>query len=133
MPIIGLNYTKINAERKSVKKVTGIKINTVPKITDVKKTTLVGLGKGAEALTIGFEIESKFDPAIGNIEIVGNLLYSTNNSKKILSSWKKDKTLPKENHIEVLNHIFRKTTVQALQLADILQLPPPLNLPRIRE
>lgn len=132
MPIIGMTYTKINGERK--KRPTGsIRVNTTPNITDVKKTDITGLGKKVDALTVKFSLNSSFEPDVGIINIEGEILYKTDNVNKVLNFWKKNKKLPKENQVEILNHIFRKVSIQALQLSDTLQLPPTLNMPRIKE
>lgn len=131
MPIIGMTYTKINGERKKGPK-GSVKVNTAPNITDVKKTEITGLGKKVDALTVKFSLNSSFEPDIGIINIEGEILYKVDNVTKIINFWKKNKKLPQENQIEILNHIFRKVGIQALQLSDILQLPPTLNMPRIK-
>ena len=53
------------------------------------------------------------------------------NELEILEFWKKDKTLPADVQMAVINYMFRKVTLQALHLADLLQLPPVVNLPKL--
>lgn len=134
MPVIGLNYTKILAERGSVAPSGPVQINTSPQITDVEKTTLKGMGKDLDVLRVGFSYRSNFKPAIGSIEIEGNVVFQGSDSelKDALKHWKKEKKLPQEMGIEVINHIFRKVSVLGLQLSDALQLPPIIGVPRLK-
>jgi hypothetical protein len=39
--------------------------------------------------------------------------------------------LPESVNIEVLNHLFRQCLLKAANMADDLQLPPPLAMPRV--
>lgn len=129
MPVIGLNYTKIEAERTGTAPNT--EINTTPKILDVKESKIKGLGSNIDALTIEFQFLSEFKPEIGSINILGTLVYQTNESKDILKEWKKNRKLTNEAQVEVVNHIFRKVSLEALRLADLMQLPPVINLPKL--
>ncbi len=130
MAIVGMNYTKIQAERK-----TGVmgktEIKTTPKILDVVKAPLTGLGNKIDVLNIKFEFESIVEPEKGNINIEGAIIYRTDKIKEILKQWKKDETLPAEVHVEVINYLFMKVTVLALQLSDALQMPPVVGMPRV--
>lgn len=129
MPIIGLNYTKIEAERKG--SVANTEINTTPKILDVKESKVQGFGKDLDVLLIDFQFWSEFKPDMGSINILGTLIYQSGKAKDILKTWKKDRKLPDEEQVEVVNHVFRKVSLEALHLADILQLPPVINLPKL--
>lgn len=132
MPIIGMNYTKIQAERNTkAEPVAEVKVNIAPKINEVRKIALPALGIKDDVLNISFTFDTTFDPKIGQVMIEGNIIYRTENMKDLLNTWKKKKALPPENQIEIVNHLFRKLTILILQLTDNLGLPPILNLPRI--
>lgn len=130
MPIIGLNYKKINAEKKS-STTSNMKINTGPEIIDVKKSKLQGLDNEIDVISADFTFKSEIEPQIGSIIIDGTLVYKSNKTEEILKSWNKDKTLPSDTHMELINHIFKKTGILALQLSDILQFPPVINMPKL--
>lgn len=131
MAIIGTTFGKIVAERKKGF-VPNTKIETRPSIKEVKRTEISGLGPNVEALEIEFGLESAFEPDVGNINIEGSILYATEDAKKLESSWKKDKNLPDVMKVELLNHILKKASVQALMLSDTLQLPPIVRLPSVK-
>ncbi|MAH33213.1 hypothetical protein CL615_02370 [archaeon] len=134
MTIVGFNFTKIEAEKKELTK-GKIKINNNVSITDVgEKNISVGTDK-QKILRCSFEFVSKYDPNVGMIKLIGNVLYM-NDSKKvkeIMDGWKKDKKLPKELMASILNTVLNKCNVQALILSEQISLPSPIELPKIQQ
>ncbi len=130
MPIIGLNYKKISAERKSAAK-PNMKINTGPEITSIDKSKLQGLDNEIDVLTVGFKFKSDIEPQVAAIEIEGSMVYKTDKADEILKSWDKNKKLPPYAQIELINHIFKKTGILGLQISDIMQLPPVISMPKL--
>ena len=129
MPVIGFNFNSIEAKRE--KSAAGnIKVNSIPKINSIKEITVPNMKK--KVLNMSFDFTTKYDPAIAEIKISGELLYLTDNNTAMLSEWKKKKKLPEKNSIEILNHLFRRCLLKIANIADDLQLPPPLQLPRIK-
>jgi hypothetical protein len=130
MPIIGFNLNGIEGKRTKDTISGEISLNSTPKITNVKEVDLPALKK--KALSMEFEFVTSYEPKMAEIKISGNVLYYTENNEPILSEWKKNKKLPDEVSIEVLNHLFRRCLIKAAVLADELQLPPPVNLPVVK-
>ena len=130
MPIIGLRFDSMEANRGKENAAGDIKINSTPKVTDVKEVDVASLNK--KALGLSFEFLTTYAPDIGEIKIVGEVLYLSENNKKILDGWKKTKALSEEMNIEVLNHLFRSCLLKISNMADDLQLPPPISIPRVK-
>ncbi len=130
MPIIGLNYKKINAERKSAVKA-NMKINTGPEITRIQKSKLQGFDSDIEVLAVEFKFKSDIGPDVAVIEIEGSMVYKTDKADEILKSWDKNKEVPSYAQIELINHLFKKTGILALQLSDVMQLPPVISMPKL--
>jgi len=131
--IVGFGFTKLSAERKEAAK-GKIDINNNVTIKNVEESDLA-LGKDNQnVLRFIFEFTSKYEPAIGNILFEGELLYleEPKKAKEILSSWKKDKKIPKELMAGLLNTILTKCNVQALILSQEVNLPPPIPLPKVQ-
>ncbi|MBI4181749.1 MAG: hypothetical protein HY520_02170 [Candidatus Aenigmarchaeota archaeon] len=129
MPIIGLNFTAVQATR-SNKPVSGeIKVNSTPTITAVKEITMRSLKD--KAITMEFEFATDYQPDIGEIKLGGNIVFIADNNKDVLDQWGKEKTLPEDVSVEILNHLFRRCLVKIATLAEDLQLPPPLDIPRV--
>ncbi|MFQ5647902.1 MAG: hypothetical protein ACE5FW_01585 [Candidatus Aenigmatarchaeota archaeon] len=129
MPIIGLSFRSIEAKRETKAPKGEIKVNSTPKINSVKEVSIPTMKKKALALT--FEFITRYDPAIAEIKIGGDLIYMGENNAGILSQWKKKKSLPEKVSVEVLNHLFRRCLLKISNMADDLQLPPPIQMPRV--
>ena len=132
--IIGFNFTKISIEKKPKAGSGKININNNIAITNVEEKD-IPLGKSKQkALFFTFKFTSKYEPAIGDIELVGNITFIAAPAKttEVISSWKKDKKIPKEVMTSVINTALNKSNVQALILSRDINLPPPIPLPKIK-
>ncbi len=130
--IIGMNINKISAEKKENAMKGGLEIKTQPQIIDVKETKLQGLAnEDIHILLVEFAMVSTFNPDAGSIQINGTILYKSDKMSAILKEWKKTKSLPSEDSVIILNHIFNKVSIIGLYLADLLALPPIIALPKV--
>lgn len=130
MGIIGMNFKSFEASIDD-KKVSGnIDINSVPLIENVKKKD-VNMGSIKEIVSIEFKFVTSYTPNIGNITIAGEILYQTDDVKKVVSAWK-DKKLDDKIAVDVLNTILKKCLAKAVGLADELRLPPPVTFPIVK-
>lgn len=130
MAIIGLNYKKITAEKNGSGR-ENMKINTGPEIVDIRKTKLQGFENDMDVLSVDFRFKSATEPDVAKINIEGTIIYKADNPEDILKSWNKDKTMPSFAHIEIVNYLFKKVGILALQLSDTLQLPPVISMPKL--
>lgn len=130
MPVIGLNFKSFEAKREKDAIDGEIKINSTPKIIDIKEVDVSSLGK--KALSLDFDFVTTYDPQIAKFRITGDILFLTDNNEGILKQWKKEKKLPDDASIEILNHLFRRCLLKLSSIADDLQLPPPIQIPRVR-
>lgn len=130
MPIIGFKFESMEAKRNKAATGGEIKINSMPRITSVKEVNIPTLSK--KALGLGFDFVTRYDPQIGEIKISGEVLYLSDKNAQILKKWRDKKILPEDMNVEVLNHLFRQCLLKISNLADDLQLPPPIQLPRVK-
>jgi hypothetical protein len=129
MPIIGMKFDSMEAKRENVPQKGEIKVNSAPKITSAKLLTLPSISK--KVLALNFDFVTTYSPDIGEVKISGEILYVHDDNAKILKQWQSKKTLPEHTNIEVLNHLFRQCLLKVANIADDLQLPPPLAIPRV--
>ena len=132
--IVGFGFTKLSAEKKEAAK-GKIDINNNVTIKDVQEDSFsLGKEKQQNVLRFIFEFTSKYEPNVGNILFEGELLYleDQKNVKEILTSWKKEKKIPKEIMAGLLNTILTKCNVQALILSQEVNLPPPIPMPKVQ-
>ncbi len=130
MTVFGYNLSSISAERKEVKKIEKLDVNSAPKIVSVEERT-IDVGIKQDTLAIGFEFSTMYSPNIGHIKLKGEVLYVSKDNKKVLKDWKKDKRLPQDVDIEVKNFLFKRCLLLGIDLSDSLQLPLPIVFPTI--
>lgn len=130
MPIIGFGFNLVNAKKTGVPSRQEIKINSTPKILDIKEINVPNMTK--KALSFDFEFVTTYNPKIAEIKIGGNIIYIAKSNRAVLNEWKKKKTIPEEVSVEILNNLFRRCLLKISYIAEDLQLPPPLQFPKVR-
>jgi hypothetical protein len=132
MKILGINFTKINAEKTS-SKIKDVKVNTnidISKISEVKSNFL---NSDEKILGINFTNIINYDPNFAKIELKGNILISVDSDlfEKVLKQWK-DKKIPEDFRVTLFNLILKKSSLKALQLEEELNIPFHIPLPSIK-
>ena len=130
MPVIGISFNLVEAKRSKEVVKAEIKVNSTPSVKGVKEMNVPTLG-GKKALNFDFDFVTKYDPDVAEIKMGGNIIYLSDKNAAILKQWKKEKKIPEDVSIEILNHLFRRCLIRVANIADDLQLPPPLPMPRI--
>ncbi|OGJ21244.1 hypothetical protein A3K73_02405 [Candidatus Pacearchaeota archaeon RBG_13_36_9] len=129
MRIIGFNFKKISAERKSDLK-GKLQIKTHMDLEKIEKEELDIAG---EILRFSFVYAVNYEPDHAVISFEGSVLIKPDkgyDTKQLLRDWKKKK-LPEEVRLLVFNFVMTKCNLRALQLEEEFSLPPHIPLPRI--
>ena len=121
MPVVGLSINSIDA--KKIAEVTfGVKVNSNTNLTNVKEQDLPGFEK--KGILIDFEFSTQYmapkDKKVAEFLINGNVLVVDDAHKKIMESWKKDKKLPDDIGLQVVNVIFNRCAKKSIILSDDL-------------
>lgn len=128
MPIVGLNLKTMSAHFDE-KKITGnLEISSTPKIENVERRDFKFAGMN-DALIINFSFKTQYQPDVAEIAFTGEVVYQTEDAKKLAKSWKENKKLDDQVTVDVFNAIFRRCLTKAVQIADDLRLPPPITFP----
>ena len=133
MAILSFGFTKIDVEKKSkVTKQVNIKSNM--NITTVEASDMVS-GTQQKAFKIGFSYETIYEPKVGHISLGGELMYLADEklAKEINDTWDKKKALPKDIALKIFNKILHHSNVEALILSREINLPPPIQLPKVKQ
>ncbi len=132
MTIIGTNFTKIVVEKSAAAK-GKVSISNNVSIENVAEASLSIGTASQKALKFSFEFTSKYEPKIGQIVLDGELLFldTPEKVKEVADSWKKDKKVPKDMMAAILNNILTKCNIEALVLSREINLPPPVQLPKV--
>ncbi|MDO8623547.1 MAG: hypothetical protein Q7R52_04845 [archaeon] len=131
MKFLGFNFTKINSERLN-EFVKDLKIETNVDISSVEKTESDFFKSDEELLVVKFKYSLNYTPELAKIYLEGNVLIAEDQkiTKEILKGWK-DKDLPENFKMNVLNFVLRKVNFKALQLEEELNLPYHIPFPRV--
>ena len=132
MSIVGFNFTRISAQRKT--SVVGqVNINNNITLKDITEAKL-GLAGQRGALRVSFAFKSEYTQDLATLELEGDVLMLVESTKAttILDTWKKNRSVPKEVAEPLMNHILDRCNIQALLLAKDLNLPSPVPLPKVR-
>lgn len=133
MGIVGMQLNKIVVEKHSPVK-GKINVNNNVTIKDVEKTELqVGPAKQS-AIKFHFEYSAMYEPKIAHVTLNGYVTFfdTPDKVKEITDDWKKNKKMPKEILSSVLNTVMSRCNVSALFFAREVNLPPPINLPKVQ-
>ena len=133
MAIVGLNITKIDAERKEPKG-GKVSINNNISITSVETKDL-SLGKTKQkGLRFNFKFTCDYVPETGKINLEGNVMYlaDTDRVKAVKEGWDKSKSVPGDIMEPVLNAALNRCNIEAIKLSQDINLPTPVPMPRLQ-
>ena len=127
-----MTMKSINAKKKRDVVGGSVKVRTNTDLTDVVKHEIQGMD--VKALSIDFDFKTEYMTTdekenLANITISGSVLFVDKDSDEIFNKWKKNKVLPEDVSIQVINMLLDKCSKKALLLSDDLQLPSPIAMP----
>ena len=132
MVLLNFGFTSINVQKK---KTTGKKVNikTGLAITDVSISKAVS-PTDQKPFSISFKYTANYQPHAGSIELEGELIYlaSKEVAEAITKQWKEKKQLPKTQAVPIYNRILHSCTVEAFVMSREVNLPAPVNLPKLQ-
>jgi hypothetical protein len=133
MSIIAFNFTKISAEKTQSKKADKVEVKNNIAIKEISESGLNLASGDNKAVKVDFEFETKFGPDMGGILISGNLisLEKSENAEKLVKGWKDGKKVDGDLMKSIMNTILAKTNVQALIMSRDVNLPSPIQLPKV--
>lgn len=131
MPVIRFNIDKINVEKKNQLKKTDINVKNDINIKKVSEKEL-SLGNTKKiGARFDFEFGLVYEPDLGSLKLNGHLFFfdETSDVKNMINSWNKEKKIPHEVLVELVNNIIVRCGVRALQLEEQVNLPPHIKFP----
>jgi len=129
MPIVGFNFLKINAEKKNKSAEGKINISNDVSIKDVEEADF-GKNKGLRMI---YTFVSNYNPELGKIELEGDIFFAEKEKtiKDMFKSWEKNKKLPDDIMMNILDFLLMKCNTQSIILSKELNLPPPIPFPKV--
>lgn len=135
MPILGLNFDAVHAEKKKELK-PPLKINTDVEIVGVSKEESFFSSKDESVLRFNFEFSLVFDPKdVAELKLKGHMhfLAKAKDNDKVLATWKKEKKFPPELARQLVNMVLLKANIKALIIGQEVGLPPHIRMPLINK
>ena len=132
MPIIGITFTNISGKTDNTPVEGDINVNSSPSIKNITKKNIPALDMG-DVVAIDFTFDIKYQPKIGEITFEGEVLYKTDKAESVVKAWKKDKKIDADVTVEVLNGVLKKCMSKAIDIANELRLPPPMQFPTVKK
>lgn len=133
MTIVGFSFTKMHVEKLGAPR-GKVSIESNVTVTGVDKFDMsVGTSK-QDGVKFTFEYLTMYEPNVAEIKLAGEVFYmnSVEKVKEVLDQWRKKKTVSKDVLVDVMNACLTKCNIQAIVLSDDLNLPPPIEMPRVR-
>jgi len=127
MTVVNVRINKISGKREE-KKIKNVTANANSTITSLKKLKDKSIG---DYLLVNFKYDIKYEPDIGELSLEGSLWYIHPNLKNVVTESKDKISLKKEAIEEISTVIVRDSLLESLELARKLQLPPPIQLPKV--
>lgn len=130
--IVSFTFSKISVQRAVGAPQGKINIHHDLHLLDVKEQTL-RLQDKKKGVSFTFDFIVTYDPKVGQLLINGQVLYYGTDKQinEILDSWKASKKVPPDVSLEVVNIILARCNVKALELAEDVNLPPHIPLPKL--
>ncbi len=128
--IINYLITSVNAKReKMISPETQMSISTKISIENVEKV------ENAKLLKFDFKFDAVFNgngsDELGRILIQGFVVYTGENLEEIYENWQDPKKRDESVNIEVLQAGLNISTLEAISLSKMLQLPSVIPLPKV--
>ena len=132
MPVGGLNFDKIVVEKHEAP-ASQVSIKNNLFIKDIKEHELLLGEQKRTVLKFEFEFSVVYEPKVGSLVLNGHVIFLDENTKiEIINNWKKKKDIDQKVMEQVLNLALYKCTVKALDLAQELNLPAHMRMPRVK-
>lgn len=135
MRVVGFSYKKIYVEKK--KEIDGkIEIKTDIEVKDIKKSKN-DLFKDLDTLTVNYDFKIDYHPGFAELVFGGTIVLLMEKAdeeltKKIMAEWK-DKKILSELRLPLLNIVFERCNLKALQLEEYANLPTHFPTPKFTQ
>lgn len=128
--LVGFSLDSLDAEKET--NPTGeLNVNFSHKITDVEEADLSSFSEKVARISFKFKIGyASSSNHVAKIEFTGRALWK-GELERIVKSWEEDDKLDPEMKIDFLNRLYKKILTQGVIIADTLNLPSPVPMPKL--
>lgn len=128
--IVGFSLEHAEADKKQAKQ-GELNINYRHDVTGVEEASVSAINDPVARIRFSFKITYRQNEEdVATINFDGNVLWQQN-AEQVIETWDESGELDDQVSTAVANHIFRKCLTQAVGLADSLDMPSPVPMPKV--
>ncbi|MFB6265884.1 MAG: hypothetical protein ABEI07_02255 [Candidatus Nanohaloarchaea archaeon] len=130
--IVGFSIREMEAEKKDSKQ-GEMNVNYSSRITDVEEAEVPAIDEAVAR--VSFEIGIDYvqdDTEVADMEFEGTVLWQ-GDAEQLIEKWEEEEELDEDVAATVTNHVYRKCLTRAVGMADALELPSPVPMPRVQQ
>ncbi|MDY6761458.1 MAG: hypothetical protein SVY41_00245 [Candidatus Nanohaloarchaea archaeon] len=127
--IVGFSIGSIDAEKMGMKG-GETNINYSSNLTDVQDAEVSSIDD--EIARVSFEFGLTYQQSgddVAEMSFTGDVLWQGGDG--LVEAWEEDETIDDDVAAAVTNHVYRKCLTRAVGMADALELPSPVPMPRV--
>ncbi len=129
--LLGINIDKVRAER-FTEKPQDVTVKNSVRIVDVQESKFQ-FSKDKIALKFSFVFTVNYEPKLAVIELNGTVSYLAEEGSDIIKEFRKAKRVKSDKvSAQIMNAILNKCNIKALTLAQDINLPSPIDLPKVK-
>ncbi|MDY6773928.1 MAG: hypothetical protein SVS85_01910 [Candidatus Nanohaloarchaea archaeon] len=130
--IVGFSIGSMEAEKHEMKG-GETNVNYSSSITDVEEAEVSSIDESIARISFELDIEYMQDEEeVAEMEFEGRVLWQ-GNAEQVIEDWEEDEEIDEDVAAAVTNHIYRKCLTRAVGMADALELPSPVPMPRVEQ
>ncbi len=127
--IVGFSIDSIDAEKMGMKG-GETNINYTSSLTDVEDAEVSSIDDEIARVSFDFGITyQQSGDDVAEMSFTGNVLWQGDDG--LVDDWDEDESIDEDVAAAVTNHIYRKCLTRAVGMADALELPSPVPMPRV--
>ncbi|MBS3117503.1 hypothetical protein J4430_01325 [Candidatus Woesearchaeota archaeon] len=132
MPIVGFQFDKVSAEKKSKVK-SKLEVKNSINIKGIEFESVALTRSKDSLLRFNFSFHTEFSQGLGDVVLEGHLLYYDEEKKlkDLKRSWDNKEAMDPKLMARILNHILIRCNIKTLVLCEEVNLPPHLQIPTI--
>ncbi|MCJ7478628.1 MAG: hypothetical protein MUP63_00425 [Candidatus Nanohaloarchaeota archaeon QJJ-7] len=128
--IVGFSITRMEAEKDEMKG-GDTNVNYRSSLTEVEEATVSSIEEDIARISFELGIEyQQDDEEVAEMQFEGRVLWQ-GDAGEVIENWDENEDIEEDVAATVTNHVYRKCLTRAVGMADALELPSPVPMPRV--
>ncbi|MDY6769955.1 MAG: hypothetical protein SVU88_03200 [Candidatus Nanohaloarchaea archaeon] len=129
--IVGFSIDRMDAQKDGLQG-GETDINYSSGLTDVEDAEVASLDETVARISFELALQYQQDgDDVADMSFEGSVLWRGDDAEDLIEQYEEDEDIDDEVAAQVTNHIYRKCLTRAVGMADALELPSPVPMPRV--